>query len=180
MKGVRMKNKGIILILVLAVGIAAFIFLVKGGPAPEKKAASGLEAPGFELKDTQGKPWRLADLRGKVVFLNFWAPWCSSCKEENPSLQNLITAEKGNDKFVFLSVLYNDDPANAVAYMKQNGFSFPVLMDTANLAKTYGITGVPETFIIDTRGTLAKKVIGPMQWDAPEVRELIAKLIAGK
>jgi peroxiredoxin len=175
-----MNNKGIILLLVFAVCISSLIVLMKSGASPEKRAVTGSEAPGFELKDTEGRPWKLSDLKGKVVFLNFWASWCSSCMEENPSLQKLFTAENGNDKFVLMTVIYNDDPAKAAAYMKQNGLSFPVLVDTVNLAKTYGITGVPETFVIDTKGTLVRKVIGPMQWDTPDVHDLITKLIAGK
>ncbi|MBI3593002.1 MAG: TlpA family protein disulfide reductase [Nitrospirae bacterium] len=171
-----MKNKGVILLLTFAIGVIAIIFLSKTHDQPRKKAATGLEAPLFELKDTEGRTWRLSDLRGKVVLLNIWASWCDSCKQENPSIQNLINAEKGNDRLIFVSVLYKDNPAKAMEYMKANGFTFPVLIDDKNVAGMYGITGVPETFIIDKKGTIKEKIVGPIQWDSPDVRAAIARL----
>ncbi len=143
---------------------------------PFRKAAVGLEAPAFELKDSDGKVWRLSDLRGKVVLLNIWASWCGTCKEELPSIQNLINLEKGDSRLVFISVLYNDSPERALAYLKANGFAFPILIDTANVAGLYGITGVPETFIIDKNGTLKQHVVGPLQWDSPDVRATLTRL----
>lgn len=171
-----MKNKGMVLLLVFITGIAFILFLSRSGEQRPQKALAGTEAPDFTLQDTEGKTWKLTELRGKVVLVNFWASWCDSCKEENPSLQNLLNTEKGNDKLVFLSVLYNDEPANALAYMKANNLSFPVLLDTMNLWKTYGLTGVPETFIIDKNGILKQKIVGPLQWDAPQVRATLASL----
>ncbi|MFO0752149.1 MAG: redoxin domain-containing protein [Thermodesulfovibrionales bacterium] len=177
-----MKNKGTILLLVFAIGIAFILFLSRSGEhsgeqAPQK-AVTGLEAPDFTLRDTGGKTWKLSELRGKVVLVTFWASWCDSCKEENPSLQNLLNAEKGNDKLVFVSVLYNDEPARALAYMKANNLSFPVLVDTMNLWKVYGLTGVPESFVIDKKGILKQKIVGPLQWDAPQVRATLASLVS--
>ncbi|MEW5744351.1 MAG: TlpA disulfide reductase family protein [Nitrospirota bacterium] len=170
-------RKGIILLAILVTGIAGVLLLVtKEEPRQPVTAAKGLEAPPFELADLEGKTWRLADLKGKVVLLNFWATWCDTCKQENPSLQALMNAEKENDRFVFLTVLYKDTPANAKEYLKANGFTFPVLIDTNNVGRAYGLTGVPETFLIDKRGIIQEKVIGPMEWNTPEVRAVLAKL----
>lgn len=173
-----MKNKGIILSIIFAAGIVAVLLLAGSNEPVPQKAVAGVAAPLFELKDTQGRTWKLADLKGKVVLLNFWATWCDSCKEENPSIQKLVASEWENEKFVFLSTLYKDDPSGAAAYMKQNGLSFPVLIDDRNMAGKYGITGVPETFIINKKGTIAKKVIGPVDWTSPDVRDYITKLMA--
>lgn len=172
-----MKNKGVVLFIILAIGIAAIIFLKKTDETPKKRAVIGLDAPAFELKDTDGRTWRLSDLKGKVVLLNFWASWCDSCKEENPSIQNLINAEKGNDKLVFISVLFKDDPAKAMEYIKANGFNFPVLIDDKKISQEYGITGVPETFVINKNGIIKEKVVGPVRWDSPDVRAAIARFI---
>lgn len=172
-----MKNKGTVLLVIFAIGIAAVLFLAKTDETPKKRAAVGLDAPSFELRDTEGKTWRISDLKGKLVLLNFWASWCDSCKEENPSIQNLINAEKGNDKFVFISVLFKDDPAKAMEYMKTNGFNFHVLIDNKNIAGEYGIRGVPETFVINKNGIIKEKVIGPIKWDSPDVRAFITKLV---
>lgn len=171
-----MKTRGFVLAVVLILGISGAIIVSKNLDHPARKAAIGLEAPGFELRDTDGRMWRLSDLRGKVVLLNLWASWCETCKEELPSIQNLINSERNNDKLLFISVLYNDDPLKALAYLKTNGFAFPVLIDTGNVAKVYGITGVPETFLIDKKGVLKQRVVGPLKWDSPDVRELLARL----
>ncbi len=171
-----MKAKGVILAVVLVLGIIGITLVLKSLTHPGRKAAVGVDAPSFELKDTAGKLWRLSDLRGKVVLLNLWASWCETCKEELPSIQNLINLEKGNSKLIFISVLYNDSPEKALEYLKANGFAFPVLIDTGNVAGIYGITGVPETFIIDKKGTLKQRVVGPLQWDSPDVRATLTRL----
>lgn len=188
-------NKGIILLIVFALGVAAVaaILYEKAGkhappaavapsaPAPahsDAALARGSAAPLFELADLNGKVWRLAELKGKVVFLNFWATWCESCRHENPTLQALMQAEKGNDKFVLITVLTNDEPAKARAYLKENKLSFPVLIGTGEVAAAYGLTGVPETFILDKKGLLREKAIGPMNWNTPDMRTFIAQLAA--
>lgn len=174
-----MKNKALILAALLACGLAAVILLSTSQDRPSPKASIGLPAPAFELKDTDGRTWKLSDLRGKVVFVNFWASWCTTCDQENPSIQNLINAYRGNDRLVVLSVLFRDDPRKALDYLRGKGFTFTVLLDDGNTASGYGVTGVPETYIIDGTGVLVHKVIGPSQWDTPEVVANLNKLISG-
>ncbi len=160
----------------MALGITGSILVLKKVEHNARKATVGLEAPAFEVKDTAGKLWRLGDLRGKVVLLNIWASWCPTCKEELPSIQHLINIEKGAGKLVFISVLYNDSPEKALAYLKANDFAFPTLIDTDNICGQYGITGVPETFVIDKKGVLKQHVVGPLQWDSPDVRAELTRL----
>ncbi|MDI6801895.1 MAG: TlpA disulfide reductase family protein [Thermodesulfovibrionales bacterium] len=174
-----MKNKGFALLIILIVGITSILLLTRTSEVPSKKATIGLDAPSFELKDTMGNMWRLSDLKGRIVLLNFWASWCDSCKEENPSIQRFIDSEKGNDKMIFLSILFRDDPSKAMQYMKANNFTFPVLIADKDIAMKYGITGVPETFIIGKDGMLKEKIIGPIHWDTPEVKAAIARFIDG-
>ena len=174
-----MKNKGVVLLIVFIAGLLAVVaMLSKSHEVPVKKAAVGLSAPAFQLTDTEGRTWDLSSLKGKVVLLNFWASWCDSCKEENPSLQALVNSEKGNERFVFASVLYKDEPSTAIEYMKKNGIDFPLLIDNKNISSAYGLTGVPETFIIDKKGIVREKIIGPIKWDTPEIRAAIDKLIS--
>ncbi len=173
-----MNRKSISLGLILLFGVIVVFLLARPGDhQADKKAVVGGEAPGFELRDTEGKVWNLFSLRGKVVLLNFWATWCGTCEEEIPSLQRLIDSEKGNERFVFVSVLYRDDPRKAVAYLKQRGFGFPVLIDDGRVAASYGLTGVPETFVITSEGAIKDKIVGPIDWNAPEVRAALTKLI---
>lgn len=123
-------------------------------------------APNFTLIDIKGKTWELADLKGQVVIVNFWATWCSPCRSEMPSMQKIYTTLPA-DKFKILAILSNDDPAIAKSFAKKGGFTFPILIDPEKKsAQAYGITGVPETFIIDKQGIIREKYIGAVQWDS--------------
>jgi len=177
-----MKNKGTILLAVLISCALLFAFLFSGKdetPAP-RKAAVGYPAPDFTLTDIAGKMWRLSDMKGKVVLVNFWATWCDSCKEENPALQRFINSERQNGNLVVLTILFNDSPLNAADYLKNNNFSFNVLIDDRKTSMEYGITGVPETFVIAKTGELKNKFVGPVNWDDPDIKTAIDKLTAGK
>lgn len=110
--------------------------------------------------------------------MNFWATWCDSCKEEKPYLYSLYSNLKQSPGFVFVSILYNDDINNALQYEKANSFNFPVFTDPGGKAAwSYGLTGVPESFIIDKSGRLKDKVIGPMDWSSPQVAVYFQNLL---
>ncbi len=169
-----MKYKGIILAILLTVAVAALLVL------PEKKtyggaASVGMPAPEFEYRDTEGRLWRLSDLRGKVVFLNFWATWCPACKSEMPSKEALHEKMKGRP-FQMLGILFRDDPGSLAAYLKTRRVSFPTLIGPwKETAKLYGIIGIPQTFIIDKEGILRERIVGPREWDGPEALAMIEK-----
>ncbi|MCI5224318.1 MAG: TlpA family protein disulfide reductase [Candidatus Electrothrix sp. AR4] len=142
-----------------------------------KAPAVGKPAPDFTLVDLQGKTWTLSALKGQVVFLNFWATWCPPCVNEMPSMQNLYTMLP-KDQFKMLAVLNNDDPAVAKDFSEKFGITIPILPDRNNqVGPLYGLTGIPETFIIDKQGIIRKKVIGPAHWDAPDEFQSILNYI---
>jgi peroxiredoxin len=169
-----MKYKGIILLVLIAIAVALLIFL------PEEKiyrevAEVGSKAPEFELKDADGTLWRMSDQKGKVVFINFWATWCTTCKAEMPYKENLFEIMKGKP-FQMLGMLFKDDPANLTNYYKSQKVSPPTLISEDNESgRMFGITGVPETFIIDKEGIIREKIVGPREWDNPETLALIEK-----
>ncbi len=138
----------------------------------------GAEAPDFSLPDLNGKMVRLADKKGKVIFLNIWATWCPPCVEEMPSMEKLHQQLKGED-FEILAVSLDKNGAEAVLpFMKKHKLSFTALIDSEETLKyKYQTTGVPETFIIDQNGIIIEKVIGPRDWAAPEVIGYFRKLI---
>jgi len=169
-----MKHKSIILIIVIAVAAAA-IFLSPGKKSYRTIMAVGSPAPAFELMDSTGRLWKLSDLKGKVVFINFWATWCTTCKAETPHKVTLFNTMQGKP-FQMLGVLYRDSPGNLPSYFREHNISSPTLIDPDNaMAKLYGITGVPETFILDKEGVLRERVIGPREWSSPESMALIEK-----
>lgn len=133
----------------------------------------GKLAPDFVLKDTKGVTWRLSDLRGKVVFVNFWATWCPPCRAEMPFMEKLKQSLPA-DRFQMLTILSNDTQELGEKFVKFIGFTAPVLLDPEHKAyKAYGLTGVPETYIIDKKGILRQAIIGPWRWDSPEARQLL-------
>jgi cytochrome c biogenesis protein CcmG/thiol:disulfide interchange protein DsbE len=171
-----MNKKGLVLLIILSIGIVSILLISKGEKEQSKKATVGLDAPLFELKDVEGKTWRLSDLKGKIVIINFWASWCDTCKEEKPYIINVLNRLK-NEKLIYLSILYNNKPSEAISYMKSSGFDFPVLIDDKHVASDYGLTGVPETFIVDKKGVLAKKFIGGVHWNLDDFVSTLQRLI---
>jgi peroxiredoxin len=167
-----MKYKGPILIIIIAIG-AALLFLMPGTKEYEEIASVGKPAPDFSYPDSTGKMWKLSDLRGKVVFISFWATWCTTCESEMPSKDALYNRMQGKP-FQMLGVLFRDDPANLVPYKKTHTVSLPTLISPeSDAAKKYGITGVPETFIVDKEGIVRGKFVGPRDWVSEEQIALI-------
>lgn len=174
-----MNKKAAILIVVIAAGLLMAFFLFSKDDIVIIKAVVGQPAPDFELSDLNGNKISLSDFKDKVVLVNFWATWCDTCKEEKAALQKLINAEKGNSKFAVVTILFKDTKRNAAEYMTKNQFSFNVLLDDTKTSAAYGLTGVPETFII-SKGILKHKLIGPVEWASLDVRAAIKRLTAGE
>ena len=160
-----------------AVGIAALV-LLRGASAPF--AQLGSPAPDFELATTDGGSTTLAAQRGKVVFVNFWATWCPPCRDEAPSLERLYR-ELRDEGFEVLAVSV-DAPASreeVEAFEREFELSFPVLLDPGKRAHdAFGVTGVPETYLIDRGGRLQERYIGPRDWDDPRFARAVRRLLA--
>ncbi len=137
----------------------------------------GAPAPDFTLESISGEKVRLSEMHGRVVLLNFWASWCPPCREEIPSLFTLNSALTGKN-FRLLAVAIDEGGRDAVIrFFKRTGVSLPTVFDPGGfIGKRYGITGVPETFVIDKQGIIRKKVIGPIDWTGPEMMGYINKL----
>ena len=173
-----MKAKGVVLIVIILSGLLVLFFTVKKEEKPRRPVTTGLDAPDIAFRDVSGKRYVLAELQGSVVFINFWASWCQPCKEEIPSVQDIYARFRGDRRFRMLTVLYKDDYGKAMEYLKENHYDFPVLTDIDGVtAKAYGVTGVPETYIVDKKGILRERVIGPADWSSPQTVSLIANLL---
>jgi len=167
---------GLALALVL---VYAFVHpLYRQGEA----SVAGKSAPEFALT-LDGKPIRLSDLRGKVVVLNFWATWCPPCLEETPALNRLqqrIAARGG----MVLGVSADADSESYEKFLKDQKVVFPTYRDPSlrgNLSQiglAYGTSMYPETYIIDKSGRIARKVVGPQQWDSPEMAAYLDTLLS--
>lgn len=173
-----MRGKGVILLTILILSAMIFIGLISYETSQVAKATVGLNAPDAVLTDTAGNTYNISGLKGSVVFINFWASWCKPCRDEMPSIQSLYNQLSGNEGFRMLMVLYRDDYQKALSYLKENNFQLPILIDKdGKAASAYGITGVPETYIIDKKGIIKEKIIGPNDWTSAQAFSLLSNLI---
>lgn len=122
-------------------------------------------APEFALDGLDGRPdsgVRLSDLRGQVVVVNFWASWCTECHLEQEALNQ--TWQRFRDAgVVVVGVNFQDVADDARAYVASTGASYPVVVDAdSSTALSYGLRGVPETYVIDRDGRIVDRVIGPV------------------
>lgn len=141
-------------------------------------AGVGVQAPDFTFPDLSGNQVTLSKLKGKVIFLNVWATWCPTCVWEMPSMEKLFQRYKGKN-FEMLAVSIDILGAQVVEpFMKKYNLSFPALLDTKRkIWKPYGLTGVPETFIIDKNGSIVHKQIGSIDWAQDAVYRFFDQLI---
>lgn len=125
-------------------------------PAPDITAPALYEAKQISLREH----------RGKVVVLNFWASWCQECKLEHKFLLAINKRVESNPKFVMYGVNYQDKDDLAKAYLEQYGNNFEHMVDLkGKISIDYGVYGVPETFVIDQKGIIRHKQIGPIMGD---------------
>ena len=115
--------------------------------------AEGEEASDFEITLSDGTAFKLSEQRGKVVLVNLWATWCPPCVAEMPDLQKL--SEDYAEELVVLGVNVGDTAEDAAAFMEENGYTYPVAMDTTGeVFAAYGVRAFPTTFMIDREGNV--------------------------
>ena len=125
----------------------------------------------------EGKPAHLSDLRGKVVVLNFWATWCPPCVDEAPSL-NALQQQIAPLGGTVLGVSVDDDASAYGNFLEQYKIAFPTDRDaSAQIARSYGTTMFPETYIIDRQGRLDRKIVGPQDWTSQRMTAYFTSLL---
>jgi len=178
------RSWGVVLLWVLPA--LALVLIFAYGFLTREPADSGDTAPrigkplaDFTLPDLQGRAVQLAALRGKVVFVNVWATWCPPCVEEMPTIQQLYERLHGQGLEILAVSLDNLGAQIVVPFMQSRRLSFPTLLDTKNLVqRLYRTTGVPESFVVDKRGILVEKVVGPRDWVHPQTIAQFERLLA--
>jgi len=134
-------------------------------------------APRFLSMTPQGKKMGIDDFKGKLVVLNFWATWCPPCRLEMPSMEKLYQEFKGQGLEV-VAINFMEREKAITSFLKENGFSFPVLLDKkGEIARKYGVHGLPVTYLIARNGNLLAKSMGYKDWYKPDIRQLISTLL---
>jgi len=123
-------------------------------------AMEGRPAPAFTLTSLHGKKRSLEQYRGKVVLLDFWATWCSPCRKELPYIEALYR-KFGKDQLVVFAINTSEARRKVEDFIRTSGYTFPVLLDTdGSVMSSYGVTSIPQIFVIDGEGKIAVHLIG--------------------
>jgi thiol-disulfide isomerase/thioredoxin len=117
------------------------------------------------LKDPNGQQVSLSDLRGKIVFINFWTTWCLACVIEMPSMEKLHQKFKDKD-FVMVAINLQESAPKVKQFFKEYKLTFMALLDsTGDVGAGWRIRSIPMTFILDKNGRIIGKVLGPREWE---------------
>lgn len=162
-------------IALLALLILLALGLVRRSQGP---VAEGQKAPEFSLTTFSGEQISLADLRGQVVVVNFWASWCKPCEQEAADLEAAWQFYKPRGDVIFLGVDYVDTEPEAMAYLEKFNITYPNGADLGTrISQAYRIRGVPETYVIAPDGKLAGAQIGPFT-SLAQIKAMIDPLLS--
>ena len=138
---------------------------------------SGGPAATLSLKDLGGRSVNLADYRGKVVLVNFWATWCAPCIAEMPSMQALRD-KIGTTKFDVLAVNYQEGTPRINDFLKKRPLTLTIVRDTDGAVRTaWGVKVFPTSFVVDTEGRIRYSVQGDVEWLSKKVESQIRDLL---
>ena len=158
---------------------ALLLLSVAGSPQAGESLTpvpGAVPAPGFELRDTDGKLHRLSDYRGKTVILNFWTTWCPPCREEIPSM-NRAWQQLQQEGVVMLGVNMGENEDTIFVFTADYPAEFPLLLDRDGaVIAAWPVKGLPTTYIIAPDGTIAYRAIGGRNWDDSDILDTLRAL----
>lgn len=173
--------------IVMVVGLLALLGYSLFAPEDGRRAPQGRinsetgvlvfdevrDAPDFEVTSFSGEPLRLSDLRGQIVILNFWASWCPPCQDETPLLE--AAQDNLGDDVVLIGMDIWDAEGDARDFLEQYGVTYAVGHDdNGEVAIDYGVSGVPETFVIDAEGRIVARLPGEVK-SLEQLRGMVAE-----
>lgn len=172
----RIRYEGVIRFLLLIILLSLITFNPGCCRKEMVEARPGSPAPAFTLTDLDSNQVGLGDFEGKVVLIDFWATFCPPCKESIPYLETLYRRYKDED-FVILGISVDNNPEEVKMFRKYYHISYPILMADKKIKKLYGVTGVPEAFVLGRDGILKSHHIGFSPEMVLEIEEEIKGLL---
>jgi cytochrome c biogenesis protein CcmG, thiol:disulfide interchange protein DsbE len=147
--------------------IVAILATILHNLRPVARAAVGETAPDFQLQTFDGKKVRLHDLRGKPLFLNFWASWCENCKDEAPDLNRAYEKFHSNVQFVGVDLAAGDQKEQALQFIQDYHVPYTILADqNGDVGDSYQVNELPTTYFIDKQGKIVSIYTGQLTADA--------------
>ncbi len=152
--------------------IKTMLIPTSANDAKDREKISSLE---LSLKGiSNASDINLKSLKGKVIFINYWATWCPPCKAEMPSIQALYNDYKDKVAFVFIT---SDKKTKVDAYYTANKYNLPTYNMLSNPASQINTRSLPTTFIVDKNGKVALKKVGALNWNSTKVRKMLDTLL---
>ncbi|MCX2582265.1 TlpA family protein disulfide reductase [Pedobacter sp. MR22-3] len=145
-------------------------------PDPVKTVSLASDLDGIKFKDIKGKLVDLGDLKGKVIFLNFWATWCPPCRAEMPSLHKLFTQFKNDKNVVFIFVDADGDLKKSAKFIADRQYELPVYAFASEIPKQVFESALPTTVIFDRQGRLSFRHEGMANYNDQKFVDFINKL----
>ncbi|WP_237763235.1 TlpA family protein disulfide reductase [Thiobacillus denitrificans] len=162
----------------LLMACALGLLLNVGAQAAGFEARAATPAPELKAQDLTGATRTLADYRGKVVLLNFWASWCPPCLREMPSMERLRVKMKGRP-LAIVALDSAETPEEVNAFLFKMKLGFPILLDPdGSNTQRWKVFALPTTFLLDAQGRVRYVLTGPTEWDEDEALEVIESLLA--
>jgi thiol-disulfide isomerase/thioredoxin len=153
------------LIAAVAVGLAALAFvpLLRGNGASADGSRVGKPAPPIAASDLNGRNWTLADGRGRITWINFWATSCEPCRTEMPAMQRL--SEVYGDRLLILGIDWGEEQSAVADFVRRYAIRYPVLLDPTldNFYRWANRDALPRHYFVDGKGTVVREVIGPLE-----------------
>lgn len=166
----------LIVLSALMVFSALFTMVAKAGLPHGLHAPDPVEAPVLDLDDLAGRRHLLADYRGEVLVINFWATWCVPCREELPGMAR-AARELAVDGVRIVTVAMGQDATEVREFIEQFDFDLPKLVDPDGTAsERWQVRSLPTSFVVDPAGRLVLLVVGAYDWEAPELWDRLRAL----
>ncbi|MEO7317251.1 MAG: TlpA disulfide reductase family protein [Ginsengibacter sp.] len=152
------------------------LFQPKIPTVDENESIKKIAGPSFVLSDQKGQSVDIADLKGKVLFINFWATWCPPCIAEMPSIETLFSNFKENENVVFLMIDADNNPQKSIEFMKKNKWTLPVYFPAGNIPNDYFTGTLPTTVIMDKNGNITYNHSGTADYSSQKFKNYLEEL----